>query len=131
MDFLKSAGGKVLSGVVTLAVVAAGISWWRMDEATRDALLSGTGKVVSWLGIVLLLPWATFFLIGRVGRADSNAVMADWNFYLAYNMFRLAGILQGIAKRVETGTASSAQARQASAGARPLAQMGWALAQSA
>jgi hypothetical protein len=46
-------------------------------------------------------------------------------------MFRLAGILQGIAKRVEAGTASSAQAKQASAGARPLAQMGWALAQCA
>ena len=38
--------------------------------------------------------------------------MADWNFYLAYNLFRLAGILQGIAKRVEDGTAASAQARQ-------------------
>lgn len=64
----------------------------------------------------------------RTGRGDPDAVMADWNFYLAYNMFRLAGILQGIAKRVEMGTASSAQARQAGAGARPLADMGWALA---
>ena len=67
----------------------------------------------------------------RTGRADPDAVMADWNFYLAYNMFRLAGILQGIAKRVEMGTASSAQARQAGAGARPLAEMGWRLAQLA
>jgi len=67
----------------------------------------------------------------RTNRADPDAVMADWNFYLAYNMFRLAGILQGIAKRVEMGTASSAQARQAGAGARPLAEMGWALAQRA
>ncbi len=67
----------------------------------------------------------------RTGRADPDAVMADWNFYLAYNMFRLAGILQGIAKRVEMGTASSAQARQAGAGAQPLAEMGWALAQQA
>jgi len=65
----------------------------------------------------------------RTGRADPDAVMADWNFYLAYNMFRLAGILQGIAKRVEMGTASSAQARQTAANARPLAEMGWALAQ--
>jgi len=67
----------------------------------------------------------------RTGRPDPGAVMADWNFYLAYNMFRLAGILQGIAKRVEMGTASSAQARQAGAGARPLAEMGWAIAQKA
>jgi len=67
----------------------------------------------------------------RTGRPDPDAVMGDWNFYLAYNMFRLAGILQGIAKRVEMGTASSAQARQAGAGARPLAEMGWAIAQKA
>jgi aminoglycoside phosphotransferase (APT) family kinase protein len=67
----------------------------------------------------------------RTGRGDPGAVMADWNFYLAYNMFRLAGILQGIAKRVEMGTASSAQAVQAGAGARPLAEMGWQIAQQA
>jgi aminoglycoside phosphotransferase (APT) family kinase protein len=64
----------------------------------------------------------------RTGRADPQAVMADWNFYMAYNLFRMAGILQGIAKRVEDGTASSAQARQAGAGARPLAEMGWRIA---
>ena len=65
----------------------------------------------------------------RTGRDDPDAVMADWNFYLAYNLFRMAGILQGIAKRVEAGTASSAQARQSAAGARPLAEMGWRIAQ--
>ncbi len=65
----------------------------------------------------------------RTGRPDPQAVMADWNFYMAYNLFRMAGILQGIAKRVEAGTASSAQARQAGAGARPLAEMGWRIAQ--
>jgi len=65
----------------------------------------------------------------RTGRDDPDAVMADWNFYLAYNLFRMAGILQGIAKRVEVGTASSAQARQSAAGARPLAEMGWRIAQ--
>ena len=67
----------------------------------------------------------------RTGRADPAAVMADWNFYMAYNLFRMAGILQGIAKRVEMGTAASTQARQAGAGARPLAEMGWAIAQRA
>jgi len=65
----------------------------------------------------------------RTGRSDPDAVMADWNFYLAYNLFRLAGILQGIAKRVVDGTASSAQARQSAAGTRPLAEMGWRIAQ--
>ena len=65
----------------------------------------------------------------RTGRGDPDAVMADWNFYLAYNLFRIAGILQGIAKRIEVGTASSAQARQSAAGTRPLAEMGWRIAQ--
>jgi aminoglycoside phosphotransferase (APT) family kinase protein len=51
--------------------------------------------------------------------------MADWKFYMAYNLFRLGGILQGIARRVVDGTASSAQAKQAGAGAGPLADMGW------
>ena len=55
--------------------------------------------------------------------------MADWNFYLAYNLFRIAAILQGIAKRVEAGTASSAQARAAGAGAAPLAELAWRFAQ--
>lgn len=67
----------------------------------------------------------------RTGRADPDAMMDDWNFYLAYNLFRMAGILQGIAKRVVEGTAASAQARQAGAGARPLADMGWRIAQQA
>ncbi|MBP8150431.1 MAG: phosphotransferase family protein, partial [Limnohabitans sp.] len=54
---------------------------------------------------------------------------AEWNFYMAYNMFRIAAILQGIAKRVEAGTAASAQAVSSAAGARPLAQMAWQFAQ--
>ncbi|AKJ29808.1 phosphotransferase [Caldimonas brevitalea] len=67
----------------------------------------------------------------RTGRANPDAVMADWNFYLAYNLFRIAGILQGIAKRVVDGTASSAQAKQAAAGARPMAEMAWTFARNA
>jgi aminoglycoside phosphotransferase (APT) family kinase protein len=67
----------------------------------------------------------------RTGRPDPDAVMADWNFYMAYNLFRMAGILQGIAKRIEVGTASSEQARVSAAGARPLAEMGWKIAQQA
>lgn len=67
----------------------------------------------------------------RTGRDDVARVEADWNFYLAYNLFRAAGIAQGIAKRVENGTASSAEARQVAASARPLAEMAWRFAQQA
>ena len=65
----------------------------------------------------------------RTGLATPEELATDWNFYLAYNLFRLAAILQGIAKRVEMGTASSAQARASGEGARPLAQMAWSFAQ--
>ncbi|MGQ3002363.1 MAG: phosphotransferase family protein [Hydrogenophaga sp.] len=64
----------------------------------------------------------------RTGIASPEQLKADWNFYLAYNMFRLAAILQGIAKRVETGTASNEQAVKSAAGARPLAEMAWGFA---
>jgi len=61
----------------------------------------------------------------RTGLATPEALKADWNFYLAYNLFRIAAILQGIAKRVEAGTASSAQAVSSAAGAPLLARIAW------
>ena len=67
----------------------------------------------------------------RTGLTTPAALAADWNFYMAYNLFRMAAILQGIAKRVEDGTAASAQAVASAAGARPLAKMGWAFASRA
>ena len=67
----------------------------------------------------------------RTGFATVADLKADWNFYMAYNLFRIAAILQGIAKRVETGTASSAQAAQSGAGARPMAELAWTFAQKA
>ena len=67
----------------------------------------------------------------RTGLATPADLKADWNFYLAYNMFRMAAILQGIAKRVEAGTASSEQAKVNGAGARPMAELAWKFAQQA
>jgi aminoglycoside phosphotransferase (APT) family kinase protein len=59
-------------------------------------------------------------LTGRDG-IDS----ADWDFYIAYNLFRIAAILQGIVKRVVEGTAASAQALDAGRRAKPMAELGW------
>jgi aminoglycoside phosphotransferase (APT) family kinase protein len=67
----------------------------------------------------------------RTGLATVAELKADWNFYMAYNLFRIAAILQGIAKRVEAGTASSAQAVASAAGARPMAELAWSFAQKA
>jgi aminoglycoside phosphotransferase (APT) family kinase protein len=63
----------------------------------------------------------------RLVSIDELAV--DWNFYMAYNLFRIAAILQGIAKRIEAGTAASEEARSSAAGARPLAKLAWDFAQ--
>jgi aminoglycoside phosphotransferase (APT) family kinase protein len=67
----------------------------------------------------------------RTGLATVAELKADWNFYMAYNLFRIAAILQGIAKRVEAGTASSAQAAASAAGARPMAELAWTFAERA
>ncbi|MDP3134881.1 MAG: phosphotransferase [Burkholderiaceae bacterium] len=67
----------------------------------------------------------------RTGLATPESLKAEWNFYLAYNMFRLAAILQGIAKRVEAGTAANAQALSAGERAPTLARLGWEFAQKA
>lgn len=64
----------------------------------------------------------------RVGIFSPEQLLSEWNFYLAYNLFRIAAILQGIAKRIEAGTASSAQAVRSAAGAQPLARLAWEFA---
>jgi aminoglycoside phosphotransferase (APT) family kinase protein len=65
----------------------------------------------------------------RAGWVTPEQLAPDWRFFMAYNLFRMAAILQGIAKRVEAGTAASLQASSAAAGARPLAQLAWQFAQ--
>ena len=82
MDFLKGVAGKVVTGLVALAVIATAISWWQMDESTRAMLLRGTGRILAWLGVVLAVPWASFLLIGRVARLESNR--AGVTLVLAY-----------------------------------------------
>ncbi len=63
----------------------------------------------------------------RTGRSGG---IPHFEFYMAFNMFRMAGILQGIMKRVVDGTAASAQAVQMGKATRPIADEGWRVAQS-
>lgn len=53
-----------------------------------------------------------------VARTGYPVPPMDW--YFAYNLFRLAGIMQGIKKRVIDGTASSAHAKSMSERVTPL-----------
>ena len=63
--------------------------------------------------------------LNNAGFTTPEKLATDWNFYMAYNLFRIAAILQGIAKRVEDGTASSEQAKASGAGAKPMAELAW------
>lgn len=62
----------------------------------------------------------------RTGRSGG---IEHRDFYSAFNFFRLAAILQGIAGRVRDGTAASAHAAQAAGAVMPLASLGWDYAQ--
>jgi aminoglycoside phosphotransferase (APT) family kinase protein len=58
----------------------------------------------------------------RTGRSGID----NWDYYIAFNMFRLSAILQGIAKRVQDGTAASKSATEAGDGAYDLSKLAWA-----
>jgi aminoglycoside phosphotransferase (APT) family kinase protein len=74
------------------------------------------------------IPTEAEYIARYCERTGKTIRKEDFRFYLAYNMFRMAGILQGIMKRTLDGTASSEQALKAGRAARPMAEMGWAYA---
>ena len=67
--------------------------------------------------------------IARYCEQTGRTGIAHWDFYLAFGLFRIAAILQGIAKRALNGTAASAQAVETGKRARPMAELGWSRAE--
>jgi len=61
----------------------------------------------------------------------TGMAVPDLNWYFAYNLFRLAGITQGIAGRIRDGTAANANAQTMIARIRPLAKAAHGYAQRA
>ena len=111
-------------------------------EATRARILAATRELMLGEG-----PTSFTAIAARAGisvggvqnhfrsKADLVAatldqVLADWHFYLACNFFRLAAILQGIAKRVLDGIAASPIAVETGRMAGPMAEVGWQLART-
>jgi aminoglycoside phosphotransferase (APT) family kinase protein len=70
------------------------------------------------------IPGEADYVAAYCKRANRSTI-PNWDFYMAYNMFRLAGILQGIMGRVVDGTASNARAIESGKRARPMAEAGW------
>jgi aminoglycoside phosphotransferase (APT) family kinase protein len=67
--------------------------------------------------------------VARYAERTGTTIRAeDFDFYLAYNMFRLAGIMQGIMKRYVDGTAASSKALENGKAARPMAELAWQFA---
>lgn len=68
------------------------------------------------------------YVAAYVRRTGLALDLADFDFYFAYNLFRLAGIMQGIMRRYVDGTASSSQALENGKAARPMAELAWRFA---
>ncbi len=62
-------------------------------------------------------------------KATGRDGLPDLDWYFAYNLFRLAGICQGIVGRVRDGTANSANAASMEARVPALARTAWEFAQ--
>src|SRR3546814_965664 len=70
-------------------------------------------------------------MIARYCEATGRDGLPDLHWYFAYNLFRLAGIVQGVKKRLADGNASSAEAAATAARVLPLARSAWAEARKA
>jgi aminoglycoside phosphotransferase (APT) family kinase protein len=100
---------------------------WHMPPDDAGA---GTGTLVGFdlaaLGIPALADYVEMYR-ARTGLDPRPHLAA----YLAYNFFRIAAILQGIAGRVRDGTATSDHAAAKAQMVRPLAETGWRFAREA
>lgn len=67
--------------------------------------------------------------IDRYEAATGRGVREHWDFYLAYNLFRMAAILHGIGERAHHGNAAASDAVETAVKAAPLAAIGWRCAQ--
>jgi aminoglycoside phosphotransferase (APT) family kinase protein len=98
---------------------------WHMPHS--DA---GTGSLAGFDLPTLGIPTLSEYVEAYVARTglDPRPYLP---VYFAYNFFRLAAIMQGIAGRVRDGTATSAFAAAKAALVAPLAAKGWEFAQRA
>ena len=102
-----------------LADFAYHVMTWRL---TREQFRGMAGADLAGLGIPGEREYVEAYC-RRTGRAPIEP--AHWEFYMAFSMFRLAAILQGIARRALDGTAAAANAHETGARAGPIAEVAW------
>ena len=92
---------------------------WRLSPGQFRGLV---GHDLGALGI----PSETEYVAAYCRRTGRDGIAPqDWAFYLVFNLFRLAAIMQGIMARAVQGNAASAEALDAGRRARPLAEEAW------
>jgi aminoglycoside phosphotransferase (APT) family kinase protein len=96
---------------------------YRMPEGMSAGL---AGRDLSALNV----PSEQDYVAAYCRRTGRDGIR-DLDFYIAFNMFRLAGILHGIKGRVARGTAASAHAGKMVEGLEPLADLAWEQAKRA
>jgi aminoglycoside phosphotransferase (APT) family kinase protein len=104
----------------TLGHPLADFSYHLMMYRMPDAL---AGRDLAALGI----PSEADYVAAYCARTGRDGI-ADMDFYMAFNLFRLAGILHGIKGRLVRGTAASAHAAEMVDRLEPLADLAWAQA---
>ncbi len=72
----KSIGGKLLSAVLGVASILVVVWYWRLPPEARAQIWEMARGALIWLGFVIVLPWALFFVPARVVRAESNWISA-------------------------------------------------------
>lgn len=96
---------------------------WRFPQSIRGGL---AGLDLEALGIPSVEESSA-----RYCEITGRGSLADFDFCLAYNMFRLASIIQGVHARSLQGNASSPEAAKMGASVAPLAAMAWDYAKRA
>jgi aminoglycoside phosphotransferase (APT) family kinase protein len=101
------------------------MAWQMPDFGIGSAGLKGADLAA--LGIPTEEDYVALYC-ERTGRSEG---ITNRDFYAAYNFFRIAAILQGIAGRVRDGTAASVHAEKTAQAVLPLAELGWQYARAA
>ncbi len=96
---------------------------WAIPASLRNGL---AGADLETLGIPSIEETVDRYAARAGGERPGNL---DW--LMAYNLFRLAAICQGIAGRIRDGTAASAHAKTMADQVQPLADAAWAFARKA
>ena len=91
--------GKVVTAILVVAGGGALIWFWRHPEQLQ-AIWQTLKYVVTWVGFVLVLPWALFFITPWVAKKESNAaagaMLTGFVFLDAVVAFYLIGGIRGL-----------------------------------